>query len=98
MIARQTIVPAVGSPQRPTGAAESGCAECDALREQVARLSTKLAAEEGKKRLLTEGLTAARQEIMHQRETIAAKDAELEVAAENSVNMEGGRGGKKAAG
>jgi len=26
------------------------------------------------------------------------EDAELEVAAENSVNMEGGRGGKKAAG
>ena len=45
LISRQTIVPQVGSPQRPTAAAESGCAECDALREQVARLSTLLAAE-----------------------------------------------------
>ena len=87
-IARQELAPAVGSPQRPAGkAGESGgggggdsSAECSALRAEVQRLSSMLAAEEGKRRLLTDGLAAARAEIKQQREQLQAKDVELEAS------------------
>ena len=62
-------------------AGESGgdsSAECSALRAEVQRLSSMLAAEEGKRRLLTDGLAAARAEIKQQREQLQAKDVELE--------------------
>ena len=84
-IARQTLAPALGSPQLP-GTARSGganvadasCKECAGLQAELQRLASLLTAEEAKRRLLTEGLTAARAEIKQQREQLQAKDAEIQ--------------------
>jgi hypothetical protein len=85
-IARQTLVPAVGSPQLPAtdgvgginisgGGSCNGCAE---LHAELQRMASLLAAEQAKKKVLIEGLGAARAEIKQQQEQLMAKDAEIQ--------------------
>lgn len=92
-IARQTLVPAVGSPQLPatddagsTSVSGGGiCNSCAELRAELQRMASLLAAEEAKKKVLMEGLGAARAEIKQQREQLMARDAEIQAMQQSQL-------------
>ena len=85
IIARQTLAPALGSPQLPgsnraggVNVTDANCKACAGLQAELQRLTSLLTAEEAKRRLLAEGLAAARAEIKQQREQLQAKDTEIQ--------------------